>query len=91
MSPKAVGILSVAGMCIFVGIYYLVGHMLILYLLFAAAVLLGPILFLVGLRKLYVRLSKRLRCKEETQGYVVDYILSPWKYGGTAEKPKMRA
>ena len=28
MSPKAVGILSVAGMCIFVGIYYLVGHML---------------------------------------------------------------
>lgn len=68
MSPKAVGILSVAGMCIFVGIYYLVGHMLILYLLFAAAVLLGPILLLVGLRKLYARLSKRLRCKEETQG-----------------------
>lgn len=80
MSPKAVGILSVAGMCIFFGTYYLVGHMLILYLLFAAAVLLGPILFLVGLHKLYARLSKRLRCKKETQGYVVDYILSPWKY-----------
>lgn len=87
MSPKAIGILSVAGMCVFVGAYYLVGHMLILYLLFATAVLLGPILFLVGLHKLYARLSKRLRCKEETQGYVVDYILSPWKYANPHRRP----
>ena len=61
MSPITIGILSVAGMCVFVGAYYLVGHMLILYLLFTAAVFLGPILFLVGLYKLYARLSKRLR------------------------------
>ena len=87
MSPKTIGILSVAGMCVFVGAYYLVGHMLILYLLFATAVLLGPILFLVGLHKLYARLSKRLRCKEETQGYVVDYILSPWKYANPHRRP----
>lgn len=87
MSPKAIGILSVAGMCVFAGAYCLVGYMLILYMLFAAAVLLGPILFLVGLRKLYVRLSKRLRCKEETQGYVVDYILSPWKYANPHRQP----
>ncbi len=87
MSPKTIGILSVAGMCVFVGACYLVGHMLILYLLFAAAVLLGPVLFLVGLYKLYARLSKRLRCKEETQGYVVDYILSPWKYANPHRRP----
>lgn len=73
--------------CVSLPVLIALGYMLILYLLFAAAVLLGPILFLVGLRKLYVRLSKRLRCKEETQGYVVDYILSPWKYANPHRQP----
>ena len=61
----------------------IVGIKLLLYLMFAVLILAGPILLLVGLRMLYVRLYKLLRCRAETEGHIVDYVLSPWKYVST--------
>lgn len=79
MPPAAAALISLVLLGAFLIAYSLAGPVLLLYLMAAALVLLGPILLAAGLRMLYIRLVKRIRCKAETEGHIVDYILSPWK------------
>lgn len=80
--PTSVTILLIISIILFYAVIiacYFVGLKLLLYLMIAAAILVGPVLFCVGVRMLYVHLNNRIRCRTETEGHIVDYILRPQK------------